>query len=320
MELLERYLGHVNTELSSPNSQEIIRELKSNILDEIDSIEMTNKTTVSDSQLAEVLKGFGHPVQVAQRYEPQAALVAGADMPFFKTILWHGTGIVFVFALLNSTGNLINVDSINPIRFLLQTLFSFLDNIGLMLIVITVVFYYLGKTGNLQQRRYQNWSPNNLAKNPSAKLKLSDAVTDLSTSAFILLILWTPLWMSTESQQSLLISLASENEYWRYILTALSLLSIIFALYRLTQQSWSKSTLGIYIVDHALFAVAFLVMASQSDFFVLLPDTLAEADINTNWHWFKDYIGTTIHWSFTIIGVIAGGSAAYYAWLLTKLK
>jgi hypothetical protein len=118
----------------------------------------------------------------------------------------------------------------------------------------------------------------------------------------------------------LLINLASDKEYWRYILTVLSILSVVFALYRLTQQSWSTATLRIYIVDHALFAIAFLVMASQSDFFVFLPDLIAETNVNKNWYWFTDYIHTTIHWSFAVIGVIAGGSAVYYAWLLNKLK
>ncbi|MEW6996329.1 hypothetical protein AADZ86_01295 [Colwelliaceae bacterium BS250] len=320
MELLERYLASVQSELSSGNKDDIIRELRGNLLDEIDTIKANNNGLVSAAQISELLKNQGHPVEVAQNYAPSSPLVASADMPLYKTILIHGATLIFVVALLQALGNLIDADTINPLRFLLQALGAFLDNIGLALIIITVAFYYLGKEGYLHKWRFKNWSPERLAKNPSAKLKLSNQVTDLSTAAFLLLILWTPLWMSNEAQQDLLFSLAYDKEYWRYILSALCISSVIFTLHRLTQQSWTTSTLIIYIFDHALFAIAFLVMSYDSNLIVFIAEQAINTEASEKWQWVWGYVETTFNSILLISGLVSAGTAVYYAWLLSKLK
>ena len=165
MELLDRYLISVQQDLdhslSHEKREDIIKEIRANILDELDAQTQQSGQKETDAQadaLKDVLKQYGHPAATAQRYAPQAPLVKSEDMALYKKVLWHGAAVIFVFALLKTISSMLQSDSINPIRLLLQTGGHFLENIGLMLLIVTLCFYYLGKTQSLAAARYKNWT------------------------------------------------------------------------------------------------------------------------------------------------------------------
>lgn len=322
MELVERYLQSVEVELGTPDKADIIRELRSNFLDEIENINTSENSLDFDDASALVLKKYGHPVQVAQSFEPKAPLVAGVDMPFYKTILLNAAILVFLLALVKSLSVLISADSVNPISFLFIIFGSFLDNIAMVLIVITLIFYYLGKDGAIQKWRYRYWQPQTLPKNPKYKTSTSDSMTDLTTSLFLLLVVWIPLWMSQDSQQNLIVVLADNNEHWRYVLTVLCALSITHSLYRFTQHSWSKLSLRTYVVDNALFAIVFFIMASEAPLFIINPGLVLALAVEhpDSLRWAKEFLMNGVSWTLMAIGALAAGVALYYGWLLTKLK
>jgi hypothetical protein len=320
MELVERYLQSVEAELSTPHKADIIRELRGNILDEIESGNTAKAN--ADDQVTLVLIKHGHPAQVAQSFEPIAPLVASVDMPFYKTVLWSGAILVFLLALVKSLSVLISADSINPIRFLFIILGTFLDNIGIVVIGITLLFFYLGKQGVIQKWRYRNWLPKDLPKNPSVKTSISDSITDITTSLFLLLIVWIPLWMSQEVQQDLIFVLAQDKQYWRYVISVLCVLSIMHNLYRFTQHSWRKPSLAVYVLDNALFAIIFFAMASETTLFILNQDLAItmSADNPDRLRWAKAFLDAGVSGVLMVIGATAAGIAGYYGWLMTKLK
>jgi hypothetical protein len=259
MELLERYLAAVAAELPLDKQQDIIRELRANLLDQIEAQQQNGP--LDETQLSQLLLQQGHPVDMAERFVPSAPLVAGEDMPLYRTVLWHGAALIAVVALLKSLGGLVLADSINPVRLFLQLGFSFIDSFATLLLVVTAVFYLCGRAGWTKEWRQRQWHPTRLARYPLARIKLSDSVTDLTSALFLLLLLWTPLWLSPEAQQYLPVKLADDMEHWRYLLTFFSALSAGFALYRLTQLSWQRWSKWAYIADHLIFAAIFAAMA-----------------------------------------------------------
>lgn len=265
MELLERYLAAVAEELPVEQQQDIIRELRANLLDQIDAMQQDGP--LSDDQLSQLLLQQGHPVDMAQRFAPSAPLVASEDMPLYKSVLWHGAALLAVVALLKSLGGLVLADSINPVRLIMQLGFSFIDSFATLLLVVTAVFYLAGRAGWTKNWRQRQWHPARLPSYPLARMKLSDSITDLTSALFLLLLLWTPLWMSVEAQQQLPVRLADGMEYWRYLLTFFALLSAVFALYRLTQLSWQRWSKWAYIADHLIFAAIFAAMALKGGAF-----------------------------------------------------
>lgn len=318
MELLERYLISVKQDLdhsySAEQQEDIIKEIRANILDEVDAQIQQSKQT-EQAILNDVLKQYGHPTATAQRYAPQAPLVRSEDMPLYKKVLWHGAAVIFVFALLKTLSSMLQSDAINPIRLLLQTGAHFLEHIGLMLLIVTLCFYYLGKTQSLSLARYKNWTPEKLPEFPQATIKMSDTLTDLISASFLLLILWTPLWMSQDAQQSLVFSLDPTQEHWRYILTVLSLSSCVFALYRLSQATWQRWSLQLYVVENLVFGVAFLWMASVKNFL-----NINAQSSNANWQTVIDWAQQQLSYSFAIIGIIILIIAGFQLYRLNRLS
>lgn len=265
MELLERYLAAVAAELPVDQQQDIIRELRANLLDQIDALQQDGR--LGEAQLSQLLLQQGHPVDVAQRFAPSAPLVASEDMPLYRTVLWHGAALMAVIALLKSLGGLVLADSINPVRLFLQLGFSFIDSFATLLLIVTAVFYLCGRAGWTKEWRQRQWHPTRLPHYPLARMKLSDSITDLTSTLFLLMLLWTPLWLSTEAQQYLPVRLAEGMEHWRYLLTLFAALSATFALYRLTQLSWQRWSKWCYIADHLVFAAIFAAMALKGGVF-----------------------------------------------------
>lgn len=265
MELLERYLAAVAAELPADKQHDIIRELRANLLDQIEA--QQQGATLDEAELSQLLLQQGHPVDVAQRFAPSAPLIASEDMPLYKSVLWHGAALMAVIALLKSLGGLVLADSINPVQLVLQLGFSFIDNFATLLLVVTAVFYGAGQVGWTKEWRQRQWHPARLPRYPLARMKLSDSITDLTSALFLLLLLWTPLWLSVEAQQHLPVRLADGMEHWRYLLTCFAALSAGFACYRLTQLSWLRWSKRCYILDHLVFAAIFAAMGLQENVF-----------------------------------------------------
>jgi len=189
--------------------------------------------------LEQTLLKYGHPKLTAQRFYTEPALVSGADMPLYLRVLSHSAAALFVYALLKAIVGMLQSDSVNPFRLITSTIYHFVDLAAWLFLIVTLVFYFLSKSYNLGQFFYANWSIKKLSGGPLLKIKSSDTITDIITNSFLLLILWTPLWMSEALYEQQVLSLAPSAEYWRIILTVLCIQSLLQALYRFTQSYWA---------------------------------------------------------------------------------
>lgn len=289
MELVDRYIMAVKQALPADKQDDIGRELKANILDEIDAL---REQSSSDDAVATVLNKYGHPDTTANGFYSQPALVAGIDMPLYKKVLVHSAAFLFTYALVRTLIAMLQDDSLNPFRLLFQPLFIFVENVSLLFLVVTLIFYFVGKSGTISAWLYSNWSLDKLPPNPNFKISNSDTMTDIITNSFLLLVLWTHLWMSDDAYQQLVISLAPSAEHWRIILTVLCIQSLVQALYRLTQTHWQRKVYIAYIFDHAVFVIAALWMAATTPLIVVndslnakLPE-LARSFIESSQHYF----------------------------------
>lgn len=297
--MLNRYLASVKQALPVDKQADIIRELKANILDEVEAFERNNPKQGNSQAINHILEKYGHPTATAQQYAPQTPLVAGEDMPLYKSILVHGAALIFVFSILQTLGAMLTTDSINPLRLIFQTLFNFIDKVSLPIIAVTIVFYYLGQGGILSKWRYKNWSISKLPKLPQAKVSLSDTFTDITSNSFLLLLLWTPLWMSKDGLENLLFALSPSGEHWRIILTIASVASLAFALYRLTQDTWRPWSLMVYIGDHFLFGVIFIWMATNANILIV-----NNTEVTNSWPFVQQMVDNNFQYFMGMLGAI----------------
>ena len=145
MELLNRYVQAMAHYLPAEQKQDIMRELRANLLDELESLGINASNSSDSAALTTFLQRQDHPQRIAQSYAPQYPLVASEDMGLYKTIVLKGLLVLFVYAVVTAGSYLINAQSVNAIAFLLVVLSSVWDNIGVMLIGITATFYLLVK-------------------------------------------------------------------------------------------------------------------------------------------------------------------------------
>lgn len=275
MELLDRYLDAIAVELPKEKQPDIIRELRANLLDLVDAAREDKGSELTEAELGQLLQQQGHPVDVAQRYAPDLPLVAAEDMPLYRTVLWHSAAVVAVLVLLKSLGLLVQLDSFNPVTLIISLIAGFIEQFSTVLLVVTAIFYGAAHAGWTEKWRQRRFEIKDLPRFPQARIRLSDTITDLTSAAFLLLLLWTPLWMSAEAQANLPVQLAEGSEFWRYILTGLALASTLFSLYRLTQLSWQRWSKLWYAIEHLLFGLVFAGMSQQDG---LLQRTVAKGD------------------------------------------
>lgn len=274
-DLVERYIQAVEHYLPEAQQHEITRELRANIMDEIDALATYPDEVINEQQISEVISRQGHPQQVAQSFVPQYPLIASEDMPLYKTVLSKGALFLFAYAILTAGRYLVSEQSVNGFAFLWVALGSFIDNIGIVVIAITAVFYLLGRGGYLAQWRYPSWSPESLPAVTAQPISTSDSASDVATGVFGLLLLWTPLWMNEETYQSLVIGIAPDMEQWRWILSCIVAFSLFAALYRLTQTYWTKRSMSVYIAEYLVY-IAVMLTLWQSPALVIVTNPQAE--------------------------------------------
>lgn len=267
--LVERYIQAVAQYLPEAKKSDIRREIRANLMDEIDALASSKGQPLDEQSISDILQRQGHPQHVAQSYAPQYPLVASQDMPLYRTVISKAALLLFVYAILTAGRYLVNEQSVNAFAFLWVVIGSFLDNIGVMLIIITASFYLLGRGGYMAQWRNPAWSPNTLPSATAQRISTSDGVSDVATSVFGLFLLWTPLWLNETAYNNLLLSITPNMEHWRIILTVVLSASLFCAIFRLTQAYWSRLSLGIYILEYVAYGIIMLYLWRSSPLFVL---------------------------------------------------
>ena len=278
MEFIERYLDAIAVELPQEKQQDIIREIRANLLDVVDAAREEQGRELTDAELGQIIQQQGHPVDVAQRYAPDLPLVASEDMPLYRSVLWHSAAVVGVLVLLKGLTGLIHADSLNVLRLLISMAYNFLDQFATVLLLVTAIFYGAAHAGWTKVWRQRRWQATDLPKHPRARIRLSDCITDLTSSAFLLLLLWTPLWMSEAAQANLPVQFSADSEVWRYVLTVLAIGSLLFSGYRLTQMSWQRWAKYGYALEHLLFAIVFGLMSQQETLLVRVGEPSSQFD------------------------------------------
>jgi hypothetical protein len=109
MDLIERYLGSVGTFLPSRQRADIVDELRDVLMSRREEREGRLGRKLSDGEEAEMLREFGHPLQVAGRYGPQRTLIGPELYPIFLVALKIVLAIVAVGALVNASVNYVFV-------------------------------------------------------------------------------------------------------------------------------------------------------------------------------------------------------------------
>jgi hypothetical protein len=86
-DMLERYLQAVRKNLPKSRQEDIIKELRDNLLSEMEDKEQASGHPLTEEEQESVLRSHGHPLVVAMRYLPQRHLIGPTIFPFYWFVL-----------------------------------------------------------------------------------------------------------------------------------------------------------------------------------------------------------------------------------------
>ena len=189
MNLLNRYLQAVARLLPSARRDDIIAELRANILSQFEERENDAGRGLTEHEQVEILRRFGNPAMIAGRYgEHNFGLAFGKQwigpelFPFYRTVL-----------LINLAISLIVLAGVIPLVShaggVAITLSRVLPPLLTQFVIVTGIFIMVERH---KEQLFNSWDPRKL---PAAKATPEDGPTGRNIFNFVLLAMGT-LWLA----------------------------------------------------------------------------------------------------------------------------
>ncbi|MET0282505.1 MAG: hypothetical protein ABW278_15465 [Steroidobacteraceae bacterium] len=162
MNMIERYLASVAWRLPPPSRDDIVSELRDDILSRIEAAEARG-AAATEAQISAVLRATGHPATVAARFAAQDGLLPPEAVPWFWA---HLRALAILVAVLQGAGALVaGFAGQRPEQAIAQAVgqgaVNMLQALGALLLA------YLCFSRYLYPRLMQKWDPAKLPAPPA---------------------------------------------------------------------------------------------------------------------------------------------------------
>jgi hypothetical protein len=161
-EMIDRYVHEVGRHLPRKNREDIQMELRSLLQDTLDEQLAGSDLEPSTKIVAELLREFGSPEDMAARYRPEEVLIGAQLFPIYKLVITIVLTIVAVVHLLGVLYALLG-ETPDLGQTLLKSLFSFGQfaflNLGLITVVFAIVERVEGGELEIEAKKATDWDP-----------------------------------------------------------------------------------------------------------------------------------------------------------------
>jgi hypothetical protein len=163
MQLLDRYLQAVGTHLPQKKRDDILREIRANILEGVEDreAELGHPLTIEEEEA--VLKQYGNPVVVGMRYWPKQYLIGPSLFPYYVYALKTVTPLALVIA------TVVNLISLSAKTIALETVLGVLGRLPFVIFMTAawitiafVAFEFAQPHFEKQPHPFADWSPRKL--------------------------------------------------------------------------------------------------------------------------------------------------------------
>jgi len=199
MKLIDQYIYAINKKLPYDSRKEITLELKSILLDDIES---KYGETPSNDEIKEVINTYGSPSKVANQYNPHKSVIGTGftDLYFFiGKMIFLGLGIAFIMTYLIGfieSGFTLNYLTLGFAKLLMNLGSAMVPAIGFLTIIFIVLTrMYKEEIVDLDE----NWTPDDLKDiqvSPKVNSILESLLTIIFTTFGLVLLNSVPYFMS----------------------------------------------------------------------------------------------------------------------------
>lgn len=273
MNLLERYLATVEQELPAEKRQDVTRELRANILDQVDAQRELAPEQSEEERLYLVLVDLGPPRAMARRFHPVSPLIRDDHLPIYRHTLFLVFGVLFLIQMVFSSVHWLASEQMSLLLMLKGVAGGFIQDASFAFTVITIAFWLMGKQQGESCQRAGRWDPKRLPPLAQSwqRIGLDDIFSDLATYLFLLILIWYPVVAELPTAELL-------NDSSRLVLQAFSpllVLGIILSVWQLRLRIWTKTLLQSNMVLNGLLVLAILILALSGP---MMTDTPARID------------------------------------------
>lgn len=313
MKLVENYLNQVDEHLSSNTDNDVLKELESDIYDAIEGKEDETEHQLNDQEIANILRKFGPPMEVAASYAPQQFLIGPMLFPTFKYSVKIAVSIVIVIQCLRMILGFIFTESVhlNIADFLASIISTSLWAIGISVAIFATLEFYGEKFPTMTP-----WDPLKISTQKQSKGDREDAVTNVISDT-VILFFWN-MWVGPALQNTTEIGALSITFSDMYValfwpVNALILGSVMLYSWQILSNSWNKLRINLaMLIDVLSLIILVLLMASTDQvLFTNIDDEL----LNNIGHDFAAHASTV----FKSILVVVFGLTAYDLWKHSKI-
>lgn len=190
-DLVERYLAAVERRLPKEAAKDIVAELREALEAKLEARESETGHPPSADDVADMLKGLGHPAIVATRYSGRDHLIGPRLYPWFWDAVRAGVGIVVAISLVLLCIRALASDE--PMRFVMRSIDEVLEGAIFTFGLIAVVFIILERTG-ADLKLASTWNPKSL---PREHIRKPKTLFESGVSLFfdVLFILFWTSWL-----------------------------------------------------------------------------------------------------------------------------
>jgi hypothetical protein len=184
MDLLERYLQAVGQYLPQETREDVLAELRVNLLAEMDARADEMERPLTESEAAAILKAHGRPMLVAARYLPQHSLIGPAVFPFYLLTLRKGVPLVVLIYFMARVATFVFSPSAGAFVASIATSFAQLVPVLLLFwgaVTMTFAILEFAHTQTGQCASWNAWDPAKLPPlaHPKKEKSLASRIADL---------------------------------------------------------------------------------------------------------------------------------------------
>jgi len=162
MELIERYLQAIGQYLPADSRNDILAELRSELLEQMDARAEEWGRPLDEADVAALLKAHGRPEAIALRYLPQRSLIGPSTFPFYLFTLQRALPLVLiVYALGNAATLMFSPQQGDLAGRIVRAAFGVIPVLFMFWGVVTIVFAGIdyARTKPMARAHLEQWDP-----------------------------------------------------------------------------------------------------------------------------------------------------------------
>lgn len=199
MELVERYLQAIGQYLPADSRNDILAELRTELLEQMDARAEEWGRPLDEADVAALLKVHGKPEAIALRYLPQRSLISPSIFPFYVFTLRRALPLVLLaYALANAVNLMLSAQSGDLGGRIVRAVFGFVPVLFMFWGAVTIVFAAIdyARTKPAACAHLEQWDPlklpalkpQPLAKQKSFAIRVTELVVHVLWMLYVLTI------------------------------------------------------------------------------------------------------------------------------------